>query len=257
MAHENEYYDNMITMLELIWGEGYMAPGGAGNVARMLSGMNVKGRKILDIGCGIGGPALEMARTYGAHVTGIDLERPLIDRAISAAQGAGFSEQTDFQTVEVGPLPFKDETFDVVMTSGALTQTKDKAAVFHDCRRVLVPGGIMSCYDWTRTDKEYSDDMHYWFKMEGLTFALETLENYGQILADCGFVDVSIEDASDWYRKRAREEYEIIKGDLYPRMVELIGSDDSEHFVENWRALVIVCESGEMRQGYTRGRKPA
>ena len=99
--------------------------------------------------------------------------------------------------------------------------------------------------------------MHYWFKMEGLTFALETLENYGRILTDCGFVDVSVEDASDWYRKRAREEYEIIKGDLYPRMLELIGTDDSEHFVENWRAMVIVCESGEMRQGYTRGRKPA
>ena len=75
MAHENEYYDNMITMLELIWGEGYMAPGGAGNVARMLSGIDVRGKKILDIGCGIGGPAFEMARTYGAHVTGIDLEQ--------------------------------------------------------------------------------------------------------------------------------------------------------------------------------------
>ena len=36
MGHENEYHDKMITMLELIWGEGYMAPGGAGNVARML-----------------------------------------------------------------------------------------------------------------------------------------------------------------------------------------------------------------------------
>ncbi len=33
MAHEAEYYDNMVKLLELIWGEGYMAPGGPGNVA--------------------------------------------------------------------------------------------------------------------------------------------------------------------------------------------------------------------------------
>ena len=64
MAHENEYYDNMVTMLELIWGEGYMAPGGPGNVAKLLQGTNPQGKRILDIGCGIGGPALEMASTF-------------------------------------------------------------------------------------------------------------------------------------------------------------------------------------------------
>ncbi len=32
MTHEDEYHDNVVTMLELVWGEGYMAPGGPGNV---------------------------------------------------------------------------------------------------------------------------------------------------------------------------------------------------------------------------------
>jgi hypothetical protein len=48
----------------------------------------------------------------------------------------------------------------------------------------------------------------------------------------------------------------MIKGDLYPRMVELLGRDSADHFVEDWRSMVVVCESGEMRQGYCRGRKP-
>ena len=255
MAHENEYYDNMVTMLELIWGEGYMAPGGAGNVARMLSGIDTRGKKILDIGCGIGGPAFEMVRTHGGIVTGIDLEEPLIQRATGRASELGLQDNAKFQVVEVGPLPFEDESFDIVTTAGALTQTSDKAAVFRDCRRVLVPGGYLSCYDWTRSDREYSDDMYHWFKVEGLTYALETLENYGRILESCGFEDVVLEDASEWYRIRAREEYELIKGELYPRMVELLGQADADHFVENWRALVVVCENGEMLQGYSRGRK--
>ena len=41
MDHQDEYYDNMITMLELIWGEGYMAPGGSGNVEKMLNPLGV------------------------------------------------------------------------------------------------------------------------------------------------------------------------------------------------------------------------
>ncbi len=49
---------------------------------------------------------------------------------------------------------------------------------------------------------------------------------------------------------------ELIKGDLYPRMVELLGQADADHFVENWRAMVVVTDKGEMRQGYYRGRRP-
>ena len=35
-----------------------------------------------------------------------------------------------------------------------------------------------------------------------------------------------------------------------------MGREQAEHFVENWRAMVVVCQKGEMRQGYCRGRKP-
>jgi len=39
-------------------------------------------------------------------------------------------------------------------------------------------------------------------------------------------------------------------------MVERLGQKDADHFVENWRAMLVVCEKGEMRQGYCRGRRP-
>ena len=67
MTHEAEYHDNMVRMLELIWGEGYMAPGGPGNVNKLLDGTEPAGKRILDIGCGVGGPAMEMARAHGAE----------------------------------------------------------------------------------------------------------------------------------------------------------------------------------------------
>ena len=47
-----------------------------------------------------------------------------------------------------------------------------------------------------------------------------------------------------------------MRGELYPRMVELIGQQDADHFVENWRAMVVVIDKDEMRQGYLRGRRP-
>ena len=56
--------------------------------------------------------------------------------------------------------------------------------------------------------------MVYWFKMEGLTYALETLEEYKVHLKKNGYIDVIIKDASDWYLNQIRKEFELIKGSL-------------------------------------------
>jgi len=255
-THENEYYDNMVTMLELIWGEGYMAPGGPGNVARLLQGTDPAGKRILDVGCGIGGPSFEMARTHGAYVVGIDLESPLIDRALAARNKNGLDDHCEFQTVTAGPLPFAEQSFDIVLSSGAITQTGNTSEIIDECYRLLKPGGFLTCYEWMRTVREYSDDMLYWFEVEGLTYALHTLDGFADMFTQSGFVDIQARDASEWYRVESQREYDLIKDELYPRMVELMGQKDADHFVEDWRALAVVCGSGEMRQGYCRGQKP-
>lgn len=257
MAHEAEYYDNMVKLLELIWGEGYMAPGGAGNVAKLLRGTDAPGKKILDIGCGLGGPAIDMARSHDATVVGIDLEAPLIERATSDAIAAGLNDRCRFQLVEPGPLAFDNASFDIVVSSGAVTQTPDKPSMFAEIRRVLRPGGWFTCYEWMGDGSSYSEDMQRWIELEELTYDFKTLQEYDGLLSVAGFGEVEVTDASAWYRREARREYELIRGDLYPKMVELLGQHDADHFVEDWRAMVVVVESGEMRQGYCRGRRPA
>ena len=44
MDHEVEYDDSMMKMLELIWGDGFMAPGGTENVDSMVNGVDLRGR---------------------------------------------------------------------------------------------------------------------------------------------------------------------------------------------------------------------
>jgi len=191
VSHDDEYHANMVRMLELIWGEGYMAPGGPGNVAKLLRGIVARDLCILDIGCGLGGPALEMALTHGARVVGIDLEAPLVDRAKKAAERAGLADRCAFQVVVPGSLPFDNESFDIVTSSGAVTQTADAGALFAEAHRVLRPGGWLSCYEWLCTDREYSEDMHYWFRMEGLTYAMKTFAQYSALLEEAGFASVA------------------------------------------------------------------
>ena len=236
MAHEIEYDEALVTLLELIWGEGYMAPGGEGSVAKIAEGLEMRNKRVLDIGCGLGGPSMFLARNCGANVVGIDIEPPVLELAKQRAEKYGLEDKVEFRLVEPGPLDFPDESFDFVVSSGAFTQMSNKLEMFGEVLRVLVPGGVFSCYEWMKAEGEYSEDMHYWFKLEGLTYAMVTPEEYGAVLREAGFADVSVEEKSDWYREKVKEEYERLRGELYPRAVELIGEREADHRVENCEA---------------------
>jgi hypothetical protein len=56
MAQQDEYNETMIAALDLIWGEGFMTPGGEGNIDNLVSGLDLKGKQVLDIGYGQGRP---------------------------------------------------------------------------------------------------------------------------------------------------------------------------------------------------------
>lgn len=253
MAHVDEYDETMLAAMDLIWGEGFMAPGGEGNVDLLVKGLDLAGKQLLDIGCGQGRPACILAEKYGAHVTGIDLEAHLIKLSTARAVKMGLSEQTEFIQVKPGPLAFADNSFDFIISSGAFTQIDDKLAMYQECLRVLKHGGTLSCYDWMKTEGDYSEDMLYWFKVEGLTYAMRTPEEHLALLKQAGFSKVEVDDRSRWYRYNVRKEYELIKSELYDDIKDLIGVEEAGHFVEDWRALTVVCEKEEMLQVYTRG----
>ena len=255
--HQDEYHDAIVGMLELIWGRGFMSPGGPENVRMTVRGLDLRDKLVLDIGSGIGGPALVLAQEFGARVIGLDLEEPLVRRSRTYADEAGLTDRIEFRQVTPGPISLDDASIDVVFSSGAFAQAEDKLGMFRDIHRVLKPGGVFTCYDWMKGEEPYSEDMHYWFKLEDLTYALETLEAHGALLDEAGFEDIELADDQQAYRNLCRGEYEQMQGPLKARMIELLGHEQQEHFLENWRAMVVVLDNGELRPGFYRGTKPA
>ena len=254
--HEEEYDANMTAMLELIWGRGFMAPGGDGNVHRILEGMNLENNRVLDIGSGLGGGALVIARDYGAQVVGIEVEVPLVEQARAYAEAAGLEDKVEFLATKPGPLQFEDESFDTVYSSGVFIHIEDKPALFEEIQRVLKPGGVMTAYDWLKGPGPLSEDMMEWIRLEELTFYLDTLDNYAAMLQETGFRQVRTKDASKWYAIEARREYEKISNQLSDQVTELVGEKRREHFIRDWAAMVKVLESGELRSGYLRAVSP-
>ena len=257
VPHDDEYDAKLLAMLQLVWGDGFLSPGGSAAVDEIVEGLDLKDRTVVDIGSGLGGVDLHLARAHGARVIGLEIERPLIELARKGVTAAGLGERVEFRHCAPGPLDLEGESADVLFSKDSLIHVEDKAAAFGDYFRVLRPGGWLAMSDWMRSDRPYSKDMEYWFEMEGLTYHMQPLAFYDAALRKAGFVDIIVVDTSPDYRDLCDREYALMRGDLRGKMTELLGAGPCEHFLENWRAMTVVLQNGELRTGRIRARKPA
>jgi SAM-dependent methyltransferase len=251
---ESEYGNEFIPLMDLVWGKGFIAPGGEGNVDRIVRGVDLQGKRVLELGSGAGGGTLVLARKYGAQVIGLELEQGLVDLSREHALAAGLSQQVEFRCVEAGPLPVDDASFDVLYTSGVVCHIEDRATLFDDVMRVLKPGGILLGYDWFVTRD--SDDIDTWKAASGLHLHNATLDSYLETLADCGFVEVGGSDASDWYRPQAARELADLEGPLFAEAARVTSEEVRDFALAEWRAMNVVLLSGDLQSGYFRGSKP-
>jgi sarcosine/dimethylglycine N-methyltransferase len=98
---------------------------------------------ILDIGCGIGGPARWIAHRYVCRVTGIDLTPEFCEAARQLNDITGMSQRVTILQGSALSLPLPDVTFDRAYSQNALMNIEDKTAFYCEAFRVLKPGGIL------------------------------------------------------------------------------------------------------------------
>lgn len=110
--------------------------------------------KVLDVGCGIGGPMRNICKFTGSDVTGLTLNQYQVDRGnelCNADPQLGTSRcrsvQGDFME-----MPFENSTYDAAYAIEATCHAPDRVGVYSEIYRVLKPGSIFACYEWCMTD---------------------------------------------------------------------------------------------------------
>lgn len=254
-----EYDDAAIRFLEVVWGPGYLSPGGPEEVDRVIAGLEMTGKDGLDLGCGAGGITLHVAGRLGLRsMVGFDVEAPVIAAARARAAAAGKADHVQFVQGPPGPLPFADRSFDLVFSKDALIHVADKEALFAGIFRVLRPGGVFAASDWLiGHDGPPSPEMATYIAAEGLSFGMASPRRYRAAMAAAGFADVSTVSRNDWYLGQARAELARLEaGPLHDRAVAAVGSEYVAKNIATWRAMARVLATGEHCPTHLRAVRP-
>jgi SAM-dependent methyltransferase len=112
---------------------------------------------VLDAGSGIGGTARFVADTCGCTVAAVDLTDEYCDTARWLNRLVGLDGRISVRQADVTDLPFSDAGFDVVFSQHVQMNVADKALLYREARRMLVPGGRLALWDITAGNGAHVD----------------------------------------------------------------------------------------------------
>ncbi len=201
------HYDSLDGIYRSVWGEhvhhGYWVTGLESPERAVEQLVEVvadaarvgEGTRVCDVGCGYGATSRALVSGRGARVTGL---------TVSGAQQrfAQARSPSGNPRILLGDWlanDLSDEGFDAVIAIESISHMRDRARVFSECHRVLVPGGRLVVLDWLAPARPQAWQRRWLLEpicREGHLPGLDSLGDYGELLRGTGFVDVIGRDIS-------------------------------------------------------------
>ncbi|TDD63486.1 class I SAM-dependent methyltransferase [Kribbella antibiotica] len=157
------------------------------------------GQHLLDVGCGIGVPALRVAEAYDVRVTGVTVSAQQVATAAERAEG---NDRVSFQFGDVLGLPFEDGSFDGAFAIESLLHIADQVAALTEIHRTVRPGGLLVIADqcqrqpFTGEDKALLDGMLDVYEIA----RINTPDEHRAFLAEAGWELLELTDISEQVR---------------------------------------------------------
>ncbi|KAI6806371.1 hypothetical protein KC332_g13840 [Hortaea werneckii] len=213
----DDYYNFVSPIYEHFWGQTFhycpVSPGEGIQASMhdydtMFAGLvGIKeGMKVLDVGCGVGGPARTIASEKGCFVTGVTRNEWHIERGRVLTKEAGLEGQVVHVQADFMKLPFEDASFDAVYAFDALCYAPDVKDVYAEIHRVLKPGGQFGFHDWVMTDKYQESNARHRHIRNAIEFGngitnMPLLSHVRKSLAATGF-EIQHDENMAWRSER-------------------------------------------------------
>jgi len=214
--------------------------------------------RVVDIGCGMGGSSIRLAKLRGCDVTGVTLS-PIQRRwAVVSAKLKQVGRQTRFLAEDAEQIRFDDRSFDVMWSVECTEHLFDKSEFFRRASHWLRPGGRMAICVWFEGEDTTRDDHRRQCEEVCERFvcpSLATREEYANWMTDQG---MQIVHNVDWTERVSRT-WEICKHRVertgVRHLAKLLDREQVD-FIDGFDALLNAYRSGAMQYGAIVAEKP-
>jgi len=107
-----------------------------------------QGDTLLDVACGTGAVAIELARRHGCEVVGIDQSAEMLAAGRRRVEAAGLEDRIRLEEGRAEELPYEDESFDALTFTYLLRYVDEPGAVLAELARVVRPGGTIAMLEF-------------------------------------------------------------------------------------------------------------
>ena len=234
----NKYDQRNIDTMEMLYGKGYLSMGGDDEVAKIVETIDVTGKNVLDIGCGLGGALIAFAKNHAAgQVTGIDVDAGVLERARELVDAEGLQDKIRLTRFDPGPLPLEDDSFDLVFLTAVSCHIEDLVPFFAEIRRVIRPGGHLVGGEWfKRCDNAAYQEWDELLRARGLNFYFVTTDEFESALSSAGFTQTSVVDRCSAMAGLAEGYLARVEHEMRTRLIESLGEDGYADLL-NWTRI--------------------
>lgn len=244
---EQQYAKAGIANYELVYGRNFISPGGKETSAEFLKLLGLRsGIKVLDVGCGIGGCAFQMAADFGADVDGIDISHNMIELGRQRCKEQGLEDKV---TLYQGDCLEREygTTYDVVHSRDVFLHIHEKPRLFSIIRNILAPGGLLAFTDYCCGDGPLSAEFDSYVRER--QYCLHTIDEYRGSITRAGFVEVKAEDKTGYF-------LEIHERELERLAARNLNTEEVDALMRGWRAKILRIQHGEQRWGWFLAQNP-
>jgi len=259
-------YDGVSPYYQSLWGEhlhhGYWIRGDENKEQAQVQLIEhlaqaaglASGRKILDVGCGVGGSSIYLARKYHADVTGITISPVQVEMATKAASTA--KVKTKFLLMDAQAMHL-DQSFDVIWSIESISHYEDKERFFASAAKLLKPGGTLAIIDWLKKENlhpaAYKKFIHPIEK--GMLVDLRTIAEYRKFMESSGLHVTQSEVLNKHCAKSWDLALDIIKKKSFWALAAKMGPGFVGH-LKSFRAMRAGFASATFVYGLLVAKKP-